>query len=120
MDRRSAGTTRISESRVLRRDFKKGCSLLLFAGVCVQAPLLKADQYGLFTYADRGTYIEITDYPENATGQVAIPSEIVGKPVTRIGNYAFYSCRLIEGVSIPQSVTNIGNYSTAVPQDGIA
>jgi hypothetical protein len=43
-----------------------------------------ADQFGDFTYGEYDTSIEITDYPEDAIGNVVIPSEIVGKPVTRI------------------------------------
>ena len=45
-----------------------------------------AAQFGDFTYVEYDTTIEITGYPEDATGDVVIPSEIVGKPVTSIGD----------------------------------
>jgi len=67
-----------------------------------------ADQFGDFTYEEYDTYIEITDYPEDATGDVTIPSEIVGKPVTRLGERAFYRCSSLASVTIPDSVTSIG------------
>ena len=68
-----------------------------------------ADQFGDFTYVEYDTYIEITDYPEYVAGELIIPSEIVGKPVTVIGERAFYSCEILTRVTIPDSVTLIGN-----------
>ncbi|RLC96573.1 MAG: fibronectin type III domain-containing protein, partial [Chloroflexi bacterium] len=66
-----------------------------------------ADQFGLFTYVEYDTTIEITDYPTDATGDLIIPSEIVGKPVTSIGNKAFFECSSLTNVTIPNSVTSI-------------
>ena len=37
-----------------------------------------AAQFGDFTYVEHDTTIEITSYPKDATGDVIIPSEIVG------------------------------------------
>ena len=42
------------------------------------------------------------------TGAVTIPSMLGGKPVTSIGNYAFYNCSGLASVTIPNSVTSIG------------
>ncbi|MCX6879585.1 MAG: leucine-rich repeat domain-containing protein [Verrucomicrobia bacterium] len=75
---------------------------------CGSTLSLTADQYGDFTYEDHGTHIEITDYPTTATGPVAIPSEIVGKPVTGIGDDAFFRCAGLTVVTIPDNVTSIG------------
>jgi len=45
-----------------------------------------ADQFGHFTYTViEGSTIEITDYPTNETGDVIVPEEIVGMPVTSVG-----------------------------------
>ena len=43
-----------------------------------------------------------------ATGDVTIPSELGGYPVTSIGNSAFYGSLGLTSVSIPNSVTSIG------------
>jgi hypothetical protein len=67
-----------------------------------------AAQFGDFTYEEHDTYIEITYYPREATGDVIIPSEIVGKPVTSIGVAAFRFCRWLTSVTIGNGVTSIG------------
>lgn len=55
---------------------------------------------------DGYTLIEGDDVPT-----VDIPREYDGKPVTSIGNYAFYNCESLESVIIPNTVTSIGNYA---------
>ena len=47
--------------------------------------------------------VEITGYTGNAT-ELTIPSEIEGKSVTSIGDYAFNDCYSLERVAIPSSV----------------
>ena len=46
--------------------------------------------------------------PTTTIGAINIPLVLGGKPVTSIGNYAFYSCSGITAVTIPSSVTSIG------------
>ncbi len=70
-----------------------------------------AAQFGDFTYTDEGTTITITDYPESAVGAVLIPATIVGKPVTRIGDSAFYDCQRLTSITIPSGVTSIGSFA---------
>ena len=41
-------------------------------------------------------------------GAISIPSTLGGYPVTRIGKYAFYGCKSITSVIIPNGVTSIG------------
>ena len=55
-------------------------------------------------YAD---HVEITDYTGEAT-EIVIPAEIEGKPVTSIGERAFYNCRSLITIDLPDSITSIG------------
>jgi hypothetical protein len=62
-----------------------------------------------FTFTTNNGTITITGYTGTG-GVVVIPSTINGLPVTSIGDYTFqYSS--ITGVTIPNSVTNIGDYA---------
>ena len=65
-------------------------------------------KYGKLSYDENadGT-IKITDCDESASGKLEIPAEIDGKPVTGIGAYAFFSCKGLTGISIPDRVISI-------------
>jgi hypothetical protein len=63
--------------------------------------------YGRFTYYSSATTVTITRYTGNG-GNVTIPAEINGKPVTTIGDWAFGHNQLTS-VTIPSSVTSIGS-----------
>ncbi len=60
------------------------------------------------TYEVVGDTVTIKDCKEAASGALAIPSIYEGKPVTRIGDWAFYGCTNLTRVTIPDSVTGIG------------
>ena len=100
IDQRAARPLRAVISAIGQAGFKKlppGKSrwLMPLAILCCLVNAVLADTFGLFTYTDNGTSITITDYPSSATGAVVIPAKIppdTGKPVTSIGNYAFYNC----------------------------
>ena len=74
--------------------------LLLFGGINeVNGDPLK--------YEVVGDTVTIKDFKETASGALAIPSIYEGKPVTSIGDWAFYETKLTR-VTIPDSVTGIG------------
>ena len=51
--------------------------------------------------------------PQATSGAITIPSTIGGKPVTSIGDFAFYYCSGLTSVTIPFSVTNVGHFAFA-------
>ena len=55
----------------------------------------------------RRSTIEITDYKQSAVGDIEIPAEIEGLPVTSIGTRAFEDCAGLTSISIPESITDI-------------
>ena len=59
-------------------------------------------QYNIY-----GNYVMITDYTGSDT-DVVIPAEIEGLPVIEIRMYAFYNSPDLASISIPDSVTKIG------------
>jgi hypothetical protein len=61
-----------------------------------------------FSYVTNGGAITITGY-SGLGGAVIIPSTLNGLPVTGIANDAFYDCANLTGLTIPASVTNIGD-----------
>ena len=50
---------------------------------------------------------------EDGVTEVVIPSTIDGKPVTEIGDHAFYRCTGLTSVVIPNSVIEIGDHAFA-------
>ena len=56
-------------------------------------------------------HVEITGCDRSAEGEMIIPETIEGLPVTSIGYKAFYECSALTSVTIPNSVTSIGEYA---------
>ena len=81
-----------------------GQALTVNAGFTATA----AAQFGDFTYTMANGAVTITGYT-GAGGDVEIPAQIEGLPVTAIGNSAFSGKASLMSVSIPASVTSIGS-----------
>lgn len=65
-------------------------------------------KFGDFSYDVKDSAVTITGFRQEVGGPVVIPAKIEGKPVTKIGDYAFYYCRDVTEVTIPGGVTKIG------------
>ena len=68
-----------------------------------------AGTHGDLTYEIAEGQVAITDCSQSAEGKLFIPNEIVGLPVTSIGDGAFYGCESLTLITIPDSVTSIGD-----------
>ena len=60
-----------------------------------------------YSVLDDGT-VEITKYT-GSESKIAVPDEIDSKSVTKIGSGAFSRCAKLESITIPDSVSKIGN-----------
>ena len=60
-----------------------------------------------FTYTTNNGTVTITKYTGSGS-IVNIPSTINGLPVTSIGDFAFWGCTSLNGITIPNSVMSIG------------
>lgn len=80
-------------------------SLLLPMGV--SAETVTQEDYLSFELVD-GTYT-VTTCVKSISGDLVIPAEYEGKPVTAIRNAAFFECVQLASVTIPDTVTTIGD-----------
>ena len=64
---------------------------------------------GVLSWTVSDGTVTITGTLQELIGDLVIPAEIEGLPVTHIGNYAFENCSGLTSVTIPDSVTSIGN-----------
>lgn len=85
----------------------KTCQALLAVCACAILPLHGADLSDLI-YTTTDGKVTITDCVTGASGALIIPTTIKGKPVTSIGERAFFECRNLTSITIPNSVTSIG------------
>ena len=63
-----------------------------------------------FVYEIDDGKVTITGYKGNS-GDVVIPDEIDGLPVTRIGSYAFQYDSNLTSITLGNSITTIGEYA---------
>ncbi|MEO0796113.1 MAG: leucine-rich repeat domain-containing protein [Verrucomicrobiota bacterium] len=71
----------------------------------------RAAQFGDLEYTDHGDYIEITGSDSSISGDVVLPDEIDGKPVTVIGDSAFASRTGITSIVFPSGLERIEQYA---------
>src|SRR5437762_8068932 len=93
-----AARSKKQEGRIIRTTpnlIRIGLPLLLF--------LVPATVQAQFDYTTNNGTITITAYT-GPGGQVTIPSSITGRPVTSLGDYAFYRA-IVTSVTFPGRVT---------------
>jgi len=100
-----------SDALIIVKTKRTLIQLCLVGTLLLSVAVVKADQFGDFTYASDGTNVTITGYTGSG-GDVTIPDTINGLAVTSIGDWAFYLSS-ITNVLIPDSVANIGIYGFA-------
>ncbi len=69
------------------------------------------ETYGLLTYKKYSDYIEISDCDTSFEGEISVPAEIDGIKVTKIGYMAFYDCRKVSSIILPDTITSISSWA---------
>lgn len=87
-------------------------AMLLLAASAVAEEITDASGQWKYVLKDGGAVI--TGYEEEPSGDLVIPGELDGYPVTIIGECAFQDCRYLTGVTIPESVTRIDGEAFAI------
>lgn len=66
---------------------------------------------GPYTYEITNGEVTITDCKATTAGALSIPASINGYPVTAIGDSAFFACKKLTAVTVPDGVTYIGRFA---------
>lgn len=72
---------------------------------------VSAETEGNYTYTVADGYATITGYNSSLTGDVTLPDTLGGYLVKAIDDNAFSSCTKLTGITIPNSVTSIGEWA---------
>ena len=111
----------MTEKRILVKNSKRvGIGLIaiifvqmfmIITGNCDFITVSNAETFGDFEYTidSENNTVEITKYKGSET-EVTIPDTIEGKKVTSIEYKAFYGCRSLTSINIPEGVTSIGDW----------
>ena len=73
-----------------------------------------SERLGVLSYETGDAGVTITGCDAAAEGEVVIPDEIAGLPVTSIGFEAFFGCRDLTSIIIPEGITSIGDKAFGV------
>jgi len=66
-----------------------------------------------FTLNSDGVSYSVSDCNEGVTGDLTVPAEYQGLPVTMVGEKAFYNCAGLVCVTLPDGIVQIGNSAFA-------
>ena len=83
-------------------------SICIVLALLISSSSVSAGTLGALTYEIADGQVTITDCDERARGELVIPSEIEGLPVTSIGFQAFRLCQVLDEITIPDGVNSIG------------
>ena len=78
-------------------------------GKALESQASESQRQELISYEIGDAEVTITRCDEATEGEVVIPDEIEGLPVTSIGGSAFSACGGLTSITIPDSVTSIGD-----------
>lgn len=73
---------------------------------CTYLPIY--GKYGVLSYEIRDGIVKILSCDESAAGEIDIPNEIEGYPVTELADWLFSYFKEISGIRIPANVSAIG------------
>ena len=80
----------------------------------IMAMSASAETDGYYTYSVWDSKARITDVDTSISGDVTIPSTLGGYSVTIIGDHAFCYCMNLTSLTIPVSVTSLGDWGLKV------
>lgn len=80
-------------------------SIWLVLVLSVLSSSVRGGTVGDLTYSITDGQVVITDCDTSAEGELTIPAEIEGLPVTSIGDAAFFRCSSLTSITIPEGVT---------------
>ncbi|MCL1795282.1 MAG: leucine-rich repeat domain-containing protein [Clostridia bacterium] len=73
----------------------------------------RTDSGGQWKYVPADGGATITGYVEGPAGDLVIPGELDGVPVTGIGDWVFAGCTGLTSVTLPEGLTYLGDYAFA-------
>lgn len=97
----------------MKKNFAKVLSVFLAVLMLMSVVPMTAgaETNGDYTYTVSDGKAMITDVDTSISGDIIIPSTLDGYPVTAIAYKAFYTCKNITSIVIPENVKNIYGYA---------